>query len=43
MDLAPDERVLFSGHPSWRATLSFYLKGLLVTVVEVIIARARAG
>ena len=39
MDLASDERVLFSGHPSWRATLSFYLKGLLVTVVVVIIAK----
>jgi uncharacterized membrane protein YdbT with pleckstrin-like domain len=38
VDLASNERVLFSGHPSWRSTLSFYLKGLLVTVVVVVIA-----
>ena len=36
--MASDEHVLFAGHPSWRATLSFYLKGLLVTAVVVIIA-----
>jgi uncharacterized membrane protein YdbT with pleckstrin-like domain len=39
MDLGQGERVLFSGHPSWRATLGFYLKGLLVTVVVVLIAQ----
>lgn len=38
MDLASDEHELFSGHPSWRATLSFYLKGLLVTAVVVVLA-----
>ena len=38
MELAPDERKLFSGHPSWRSTLGFYLKGLLVTAVVVAIA-----
>ena len=30
MDLHSDEKVIFEGHPSWRATLAFYLKGLLV-------------
>lgn len=39
MDLGAGEHVLFSGHPSWRSTLTFYLKGLLVTVVIVIIAQ----
>jgi uncharacterized membrane protein YdbT with pleckstrin-like domain len=33
MDLAPGEHILFSGHPSWRSILGFYIKGVLVTVV----------
>jgi uncharacterized membrane protein YdbT with pleckstrin-like domain len=39
VDLGAGERVLLSGHPSWRSTLTFYLKGLLVTVVIVIVAQ----
>lgn len=27
------ERVLFEGHPSWRAMLAWYLKGILATAV----------
>src|SRR5687768_8155193 len=42
MDLGPGERELFSGHPSWRATLSFYLKGLVITAVVVVIAALAA-
>src|SRR5688500_14059250 len=42
MELGPGERELFSGHPSWRATLSFYLKGLLITAVVVVIAALAA-
>ena len=38
MELGPGEHQLFSGHPSWRATLSFYLKGMLVVVAVVVIA-----
>jgi len=38
VDLASDEHVLFSGHPSWRSTLSFYLKGLLVVIAVAVIA-----
>ena len=38
MDLAQGEHQLFSGHPSWRSTIGFYLKGLLVTTVAVLIA-----
>src|SRR5688572_10162846 len=31
--LGPGERVLFEGHPSWRAILAFYIKGLAITAV----------
>jgi uncharacterized membrane protein YdbT with pleckstrin-like domain len=31
--LGPGERVLFEGHPSWRAILDFYLKGILATAL----------
>jgi uncharacterized membrane protein YdbT with pleckstrin-like domain len=33
MDLHPSEHVLFSGHPSWRSALAFYLKGLVLALV----------
>jgi len=42
MDLGQGERVLFSGHPSWRAALSFYMKGLLVVAVVAVIAALAA-
>jgi uncharacterized membrane protein YdbT with pleckstrin-like domain len=32
LNLAAGERVIFEGHPSWRAILAFYAKGLLVAV-----------
>jgi uncharacterized membrane protein YdbT with pleckstrin-like domain len=38
MDLEPGERTIFEGHPSWRSILGFYIKGLLVTAVVVVIA-----
>jgi uncharacterized membrane protein YdbT with pleckstrin-like domain len=38
MELHPDEKVIFEGHPSWRATLGFYLKGLAVAVLAAGIA-----
>jgi uncharacterized membrane protein YdbT with pleckstrin-like domain len=38
MDLHPDERVIFEGHPSWRSTLSFYAKGLLLALIPAGIA-----
>jgi uncharacterized membrane protein YdbT with pleckstrin-like domain len=41
MDLHPSEHVIFSGHPSWRSTLAFYLKGIAVAaVIAVIVALA---
>lgn len=32
-NLGPGERVVFEGHPSWRAILDFYIKGILITAV----------
>ena len=40
INLHPGERVIFEGHPSWRAILGFYLKGALVAVVLGFIANA---
>jgi uncharacterized membrane protein YdbT with pleckstrin-like domain len=33
IQLAQDEHVVFEGHPSWRATLAFYIKGILGAVL----------
>jgi uncharacterized membrane protein YdbT with pleckstrin-like domain len=33
LNLSPGERVIFQGHPSWRALLGFYLKGILVAAI----------
>jgi uncharacterized membrane protein YdbT with pleckstrin-like domain len=38
MDFEPGEEVFFHGHPSWRAMLAFYIRGLLVAVVAGVIA-----
>lgn len=43
INLHPGERVLFEGHPSWRAILGFYLKGALVAVVLGVIANLIDG
>ena len=40
MELSQGEHVLFEGHPSWRSTLTFYLKGLLVVVAAAAVAAA---
>lgn len=39
LNLNPGERVIFQGHPSWRAILGFYLKGVLVAVILGVIAK----
>jgi uncharacterized membrane protein YdbT with pleckstrin-like domain len=39
LNLSPGEQVIFEGHPSWRAILGFYLKGLLIAVVLGVIAK----
>jgi len=38
MDLHPGEQVIYEGHPSWRSTIAFYLKGLLIAIVVGVIA-----
>ena len=41
--LGPGERVLFEGHPSWRAILDFYLKGLALTAVVCLLVALVTG
>ena len=38
MELQSGERVIYQGHPSWRAIIGFYLKGALVGVAAGVIA-----
>jgi hypothetical protein len=37
VDLQPGERVIYQGHPSWRAILGFYIKGLLVAAAAAVL------
>ena len=37
MDLHPGEQIVFEGHPSWRALLSFYLGGIAAAVVIAVL------
>ena len=39
LNLSPGEQVIFEGHPSWRAILGFYLKGILVAAILGVIAK----
>ena len=39
MDLQSGERVIYEGHPSWRAILGFYLKGALISAAIAVIYR----
>lgn len=39
LNLSQDEQVIFQGHPSWRAILGFYLKGIAIAVIAGVIAR----
>ena len=39
MNLSEGETIIFQGHPSWRAILGFYLKGLAVAIVLGVIAK----
>jgi uncharacterized membrane protein YdbT with pleckstrin-like domain len=38
VDLQSGERVIYQGHPSWRAILGFYLKGFLVAAAAAVLA-----
>ena len=39
MDLQQGERVIYQGHPSWRAIIGFYLKGILAGVVAGVLVK----
>jgi uncharacterized membrane protein YdbT with pleckstrin-like domain len=38
MDPQPGEKVIYEGHPSWRAIIGFYLKGTLVALAAGLLA-----
>ena len=37
MDLHPGERIVFEGHPSWRALLSFYVSAIAAAIVVAVV------
>jgi len=39
LNLSPGEQLIFQGHPSWRAILGFYLKGILVAGLAGLLAK----
>jgi len=39
LNLSPGEQTIFQGHPSWRAILGFYLKGILVAAIVGLVAK----
>jgi membrane protein YdbS with pleckstrin-like domain len=39
LNLSPGEQVIFEGHPSWRAILGFYLKGIVIAFVIGVIVK----
>ncbi len=39
VNLSDGEQIIFQGHPSWRAILGFYLKGVAIAIVLGIIAK----
>jgi membrane protein YdbS with pleckstrin-like domain len=39
INLNEGETIIFQGHPSWRAILGFYLKGVLIAIVLGVIAK----
>jgi membrane protein YdbS with pleckstrin-like domain len=43
INLSEGEQVIFEGHPSWRAILGFYLKGVVIAIVLGIIAKLIGG
>ena len=43
MDLHSGEEMVFDGHPSWRAVLSFYIAGVAIVAVAVAIGALVSG
>jgi len=38
-NLSEGEEIIFQGHPSWRAILGFYLKGLVIAIILGVVAK----
>lgn len=43
LNLSQGEKVIFRGHPSWRAILGFYLKGILIAALVGVVVRLVDG
>jgi uncharacterized membrane protein YdbT with pleckstrin-like domain len=43
MDLHPGEEMVFEGHPSWRAVLTFYVSGIAIVAVAAAIGALVSG
>jgi uncharacterized membrane protein YdbT with pleckstrin-like domain len=43
MDLHPGEEMVFDGHPSWRAVLTFYVSGIVIVAVAAAIGALVSG
>jgi uncharacterized membrane protein YdbT with pleckstrin-like domain len=43
LNLSSGETVIFEGHPSWRAILGFYLKGIVVAAILGFVAKLVDG
>jgi len=43
MDLHPDEKVVYEGHPSWRGLLSFYVPAVAGAVAIAVVVALIAG
>ena len=43
MDLHPGEEMVFEGHPSWRAVLTFYVGGIAIVAVAAAIGALVSG
>jgi uncharacterized membrane protein YdbT with pleckstrin-like domain len=39
LNLSAGEQIIFQGHPSWRAILGFYLKGIVIAAIIAAIAK----
>lgn len=38
MELHPDERVIYEGHPSWRSTFALYVRGVVTSLIAAAVA-----
>jgi uncharacterized membrane protein YdbT with pleckstrin-like domain len=43
VQIDPGENVIYQGHPSWRAIMSFYFKGTLLSVVAALLVWLATG